>query len=313
MGVPRIIKGAQDSPVRAGLIGGPGTGKTTLASLFPKPIIGQTEDGAFALNVDKFDLIKTWQELIESVEWLETEEHDYKTFVVDTIGDAEKMLHDYVCKKYYKGKWDAERNTDSFMNFGRGYKTSAQEIDQLTERLDRLRAKRGMNIILIAHAQNSIEKNPLGSDWGKITGNLHKEAWQKILGWCDIVGYIGTEKRVIGGDGDRAGKAVAKGGRTITFDGHPGLDVKTRAGFDLPAVMPLDYEELAAHLFGNKKPHLEELKAEFEALLGNVDAETAEKAVAYIGKKPTVEKLKAAINRLILNLQAESEKANATV
>lgn len=66
--------------------GAPKIGKTTLATMFPKPFFIATEKGhdAFSIFVKQ---IKSWKGFIDIIKALMTQKHDYKTIVIDTFGN----------------------------------------------------------------------------------------------------------------------------------------------------------------------------------------------------------------------------------
>jgi tRNA uridine 5-carbamoylmethylation protein Kti12 len=98
------------------LVGTPGVGKTTLAALFPKPVFIQAEEitGVFddwdeENKPDSFPVLKradakrktsTKEDLLSQLRALITEEHDYKTLVIDSITSLHSMFEHEVCENY---------------------------------------------------------------------------------------------------------------------------------------------------------------------------------------------------------------------
>jgi len=79
-----LIKGKQELPPRVCIYGGHGIGKSTLASLFPRPIFISTEDGLSSLDVTSFPRAETISDVASNIKTLIKEEHDFKTVVLDT-------------------------------------------------------------------------------------------------------------------------------------------------------------------------------------------------------------------------------------
>jgi len=224
---------------------------------------------------------------------------------------TEKLLHKFVCDKFYEGNFEAKKGGKSFMSFHAGYKTSAAEFKQLTDYLDRLREK-GMIIGIIAHTGILTEKNPLGNDYGKYAAKLHRDSWNLWYDWADIVGFATRDITVIGTESvnDKGKARYSSKARYLVFEGDGGVDAKCRAGYELPARIPLDAEEFFRHIGRDDSGATKDLQEHFDSLIGEVDEETADKAKAYIGSKPGKDKLKTAINRLLNVLEYESEKKN---
>ena len=71
-------------PPRVLIYGPPGIGKTTLASEFPNPVWLQVEDGVPSdLALNSFGRLTTYDEVMEAIAALYTEEHQGKTVVLD--------------------------------------------------------------------------------------------------------------------------------------------------------------------------------------------------------------------------------------
>lgn len=92
----QLSKPSGQRPVIITLFGEGGMGKTTLASMFPKPVIIRTEDGTTSLigndNVSLFPLAQSSQDVLDAIEALATQEHDHKTLVLDSITQLATMI-----------------------------------------------------------------------------------------------------------------------------------------------------------------------------------------------------------------------------
>ena len=81
----QLSKPSGQRPVIITLFGEGGMGKTTLASMFPKPVIIRTEDGTTSLigndNVSLFPLAQSSQDVLDAIEALATPEQDHKRVV----------------------------------------------------------------------------------------------------------------------------------------------------------------------------------------------------------------------------------------
>src|SRR5262245_35231219 len=85
-------------PPRILVHGQEGTGKTTLAARFPRPIFLQTEDGTPAgVTLSSFGLLETYSAVRDALKRLATEEHDFQTVAIDALDELEGMIWADVC------------------------------------------------------------------------------------------------------------------------------------------------------------------------------------------------------------------------
>lgn len=124
------------------LFGGPGTGKTTLATSFPKSYVIDGERGcdhyAKQLQASESVLLQTTDpdDVITEVRALTAEKHDYRTLVVDPITTLETTL--------------IERGEKEF---GAGDMRVWGKRDRTLRRLTNLIMGLDMNVILTAHGK----------------------------------------------------------------------------------------------------------------------------------------------------------------
>lgn len=79
-----------------------GTGKSTFASSFPEPILFlDMDDGLASIRKDIDALrIETWDDLYEASVALLTSDHPYKTVVVDSLNEAQRLAMKNVLEKF---------------------------------------------------------------------------------------------------------------------------------------------------------------------------------------------------------------------
>ena len=91
-----LSKPDKQRPVIMTIFGEGGLGKTTLAAMFPKPVFIRTEDGTASLtgndNVSLFPLATSTQDVLDAIETLGTEKHEFKTLVIDSITQLATLI-----------------------------------------------------------------------------------------------------------------------------------------------------------------------------------------------------------------------------
>jgi hypothetical protein len=239
-------------PPRLLVYGEPGIGKTTFGASAPGAVLIPTEDGSFGLDVPRIPndgKCETWQSVIMSAKVLLTEQHDFRWAVIDTINQAAHLCDEMVCQRDFDGKWNTTKGSEGFNAFGKGEKSSAQEFRQLLNILDQLQQKRGMGVIMLCHVGLQKQANALGPDFYKFAGDMGKATWSIACSWADQVGHACREMRASVREGETKAKASAIGNeRWLIFEGGPGRDAKSRAGYDMPSRILLAWDEYAEQL-----------------------------------------------------------------
>ena len=139
-------------PIIATLFGEGGMGKTTLASMFPKPVFIRTEDGTASLvgnnDVSLFPLATSSQDVLDAIEALATENHDHKTLVIDSITQLATMIESEIVEADPKAKSISQAGG----GYGSGYGQASERHAQIREWAGSLAYEVGMNIVFIGHA-----------------------------------------------------------------------------------------------------------------------------------------------------------------
>jgi hypothetical protein len=139
-------------PIIATLFGEGGMGKTTLAAMFPKPVFIRTEDGTASLvgndGVSLFPLSTSSQDVLDAIEALATEKHEFKTLVIDSITQLATLIESEIVASDPKAKSINQAGG----GYGAGYSTAAEKHRQISEWAGSLAYERFMNVIFIGHA-----------------------------------------------------------------------------------------------------------------------------------------------------------------
>ena len=84
----KIETGILNTPLKVVIDGPEGLGKTTLASKFPNPLFLDTEGSTVRLNVRRIK-ITSWEDLLEAIKYVKTNQTLCKTLFIDTSDWAE--------------------------------------------------------------------------------------------------------------------------------------------------------------------------------------------------------------------------------
>src|SRR5574343_961955 len=108
------LKKNQPKAPRIIIHGAPGVGKTTLACSAPNPVVIRTEDGLGVLDVEAFPLAESYQDVIDAIGALYTEDHQYQTLVLDSLDWLEPLIRQKVCSDNKVASIEA-------LGYGKGY------------------------------------------------------------------------------------------------------------------------------------------------------------------------------------------------
>ena len=211
------------------------TGKTSFAAYTPKPIFIETsgETGLETLIDAKqlpatkhFPEIHKWELMTSALEILIKEDHDYRTLVVDTLNGAERLCHEFVCRRDFNGDW-GERG---FAGYGRGFEVSLAEWRRFLALIDVMRARKKMSIMALCHTRVTPFANPEGSDYDRYTPDMHKKTWGLSHKWADVVLFLNFETFVNENDPKKKGKASSTQQRILYTERHAAYDAGNRLG-----------------------------------------------------------------------------------
>jgi len=87
-----IQRGKANAPRRTVLYGLPGIGKTTFGAMSERPVFVVTEDGVGDIGCDRFPLATRYADVIAALGSLYTEQHEYRTVVIDSLDWLERLI-----------------------------------------------------------------------------------------------------------------------------------------------------------------------------------------------------------------------------
>lgn len=239
MTLDSIKRAIEPTPDRILLVGTEGVGKTTFAADAPNPIFICAEDGLPPVlgEVARFPSPESLSDVMDALRTLVLEQHEFQTVVIDTVDWLEPLIWNELCAR---NSWkDIEAP-----GYGKGYVAAAEEWRKLLGALDVVRARKGMEVILLAHAAIKLFQNPAGGDYSRYECKLNKNAASLLREWTDVNLFAIHEEFAQVKGGKETRKGVSTGRRVLHTERAAAWDAKNRYG--LPPELPLNYGDYAA-------------------------------------------------------------------
>ena len=207
-------------------------GKTSWGAQFPNVLFGMSaEETGLQTLIDAGQVKETpylppwqtWEEAMDSIDYLTDNEHQHKTLVIDTGNGLEKLLHSFICRRDYGGKYDKS----GFLSYMQGFEAAIPEWQIMLSKLDKLREVRKVRPVMLCHTRIKNFKNPIGSDFDRYIPAMHEKTWEATHRWADVIlfgnFYIDTTK-------ENGGRAKGVGGqqRIIYTVKHAAFDAGNR-------------------------------------------------------------------------------------
>lgn len=241
-----IIKGRTAAPPRLILYGMEGIGKSTFGANFPAPIFVQTEDGLGNIDCERFPLATSFMDVLEQLVALQTEKHDYKTVVLDSLDWLERLIWDKVAL-------DAKVDSIESIGYGRGYTIALNHWRKVLDITTKLRSN-GMIVLFLAHAVAEDYTDPEVTGLKRFTPRLHKTARSLLSEYVDLI-LLATRKF-------GAANGSENNPRIVRTEATPYQVAKSR--YNIPPELPLDaaavLDAIRASVRTNSTNHSDEPK-----------------------------------------------------
>ena len=208
--------------------GSAGVGKSTLAGLFPAPYIIQAENATTIYEDWDEDLqpmcgpeipppcaakgIRPSVVVLDQLRELYTEEHPYKTVVIDSITSMNQLIEREIVE-YYRdkdGKMDSNI-AEAEGGFAKGFHAVAELHRKVMDAVQHLRRK-GLGIILLSHTGiDKIKNRPDSEPYTIFTLDMHLYSRVVYIPKSDSVLFMRSREYVTGVEMDRKGRVTKLG------------------------------------------------------------------------------------------------------
>lgn len=236
------------------IVGFAGSGKTSLAALFPSPIFIQAENAA--------SVFESWEEekkptlfpelpapslrtaakpseiILAQLRELVTVEHDFKTVVIDAVTTLNTLFENELIEFDTN---DASNIGEAAGGFGKGYLAVAALHYKIRNACEHLRRK-GIAVIFLAHSGIAKVKNrPDVEAYSTWSLDMHEASRKIYVATSDAVLYLKSKEFVMGAEKDKKGnirsygKVTSTGERVLITESEGTIgyvDAKNR--YDLP-------------------------------------------------------------------------------
>ena len=246
-------------PPQITIVAAPGAGKTTLGALFPNPVFIQAEEGTSVFDTwadedkpsvfpqlpraSKEKKISTKDVLLAQLRSLATQDHDFKTAVIDTVTSLHNLFEHEVCESY-----GVDNIGEAAGGYGKGYLAVKEMHAEVKSACDYLRNSKGMTVVFLAHiAIQKMKNRPDADEYSVYTLDMHKDSLPVYVNLVDAVLYLRQEEFVKGHATDKKGvttklgKIVQTGDRLLVTsgDGKIGfVNAKNRFELDSELAVP---------------------------------------------------------------------------
>ena len=230
----KINKGKTPSARRVLIYGENGSGKSSLANQFPKPVFLNLEEGLNDIDCEKTDKLNSLSEYQNAL--VELYQSGYETIVTDTVDWLEKHIFAAVAAK-------AGKATIDDIGFGKGYQAVEAVWQSLINSYSSL-WNQGRHIVFTCHETIDKFANPDGDSYNFWRPSLHLKGSGCLSEWCDEVLFLKKKTIVVNKDeGFSKSRGVAvDGGRVIVTSKQATCEAKNRLG--LPIEVPHNFEAL---------------------------------------------------------------------
>lgn len=217
-------------PPQITVVSAPGVGKTTLGALFPSPVFVMAEDGSSTFDSwseedkptvfpqlprsDSKNKVSTKGVLLSQLRALATQEHSFKTLVIDSVTSLHSLFEHEVADAY-----GVDNVADAAGGFHKGYLVVKEYHQEIKTACDYLRDRKGMSIVFLAHTGvEKVKNRPDAEEYSVYGLDMHKASAPVYINLADAVLYLRQDEFIKGAATDRKGNVTKLGKIVQTGD-----------------------------------------------------------------------------------------------
>lgn len=214
-------------------------GKTSLASEFPDPFYVSTagERPPSDVVMATPGVVETYAEMLDTIQYLLSEPHDFKTLIIDSVDGFEPLLQRETARRIGADSIDSN-DKGSPASYGRGYAEADTEWTEYLAGLEELK-RQGIGVVQIAHPDIVRFDSPTSDPYSRYSLKLHKRANALIREKADIVAFVNyrvTLKTADAGFNKKVTHGESGGDRVIHLEERAGFIAGNR--YNMPPSVP---------------------------------------------------------------------------
>ena len=167
--------------------GDPKSGKTTIATKFPRHLLLAFEKGYNAIPGAMAQPINSWSEFRKVLRQLKDEKvkEKFETIIIDTADIAYDYCEAYICANAKRSDGGVGVDAVGDIPFGKGYTLVAKEFDECLRNIVQM----DYGLVLISHAVDKTFTDENGKEFNQIVPTLGNKPRNIVSRLCDIIGY----------------------------------------------------------------------------------------------------------------------------
>lgn len=237
-----ITTGKQALPPRIFLYGTGGIGKTTLGASIPGAVLMPVEDGSDALDCARLGQPTSFDDVLQQLRELCTEDHPYTSLVIDSVTALEQLIWKHTVAQENNAKVKSLEDVGG--GYGKGYIKAAEYWRTLLDALLYLRNKKGLAIVLLGHVEVKTVNAPDLEPFDRYQPRLHKIACAMLTEWSDALLFANYETFTVTDEtkGNDRVRGVGSGKRIVHTTERPSHLSKNR--YSMPDQLPLEWKAI---------------------------------------------------------------------
>lgn len=217
---------SRPEPLIITICGTPGSGKSSLAAMFPKPFLVRTQGEGVPRDAphqpDELGETSSSERLWTQLMALAKDDHDYKTCIIDSVTGLNQL--------FTKEIVDNDPKASSINQAGGGYGAGRNMLaaDHMrVRRAAEMMRKRGMHVVFLAHSDIVRVEPPDSEGYTAWTLRMDDKATAPYVDNVDLVGFIKQNTVLVGDDRKRA---ITDDERVLVVTMTPAAVAKNRLG-----------------------------------------------------------------------------------